>query len=180
MRIIKEETIAVIVDVQERLFPHIHNNEQLLKNVQILIEGLKILNVPIKVTEQYKKGLGNTVAEISTLLRECPHSEKIAFSCCDEPSFMSLINPSETKHIILAGIESHICVLQTAIDLLEQGYRPVVIEDCVASRNPENKRIAINRMLQLGITVTSYESVLFELCRFAGTDAFKAISKLVK
>ena len=93
---------------------------------------------------------------------------------------MKLINTSETKTIVLAGIESHICVMQTAIDLLGKGYRPVVIEDCVASRNPENKRIAINRLLQSGITVTSYESLLFELCRFSGTDAFKAISKLVK
>lgn len=180
MRIKKEETIAVIVDVQERLFPVIHNHDQLSKNIQILIEGLKILEIPIKVTEQYKKGLGETIPEIESLIKAFPHSEKVAFSCCDEPSFMKLINTSETKTIVLAGIESHICVMQTAIDLLGKGYRPVVIEDCVASRNPENKRIAINRLLQSGITVTSYESLLFELCRFSGTDAFKAISKLVK
>jgi nicotinamidase-related amidase len=180
MRILKEETVAVIVDVQERLFPHIHNHEQLSKNIQILIEGLKTLDVPIKVTEQYKKGLGETISEIASLVTNFPHSEKIAFSCCDEPTFMNLIDRGKVKNVVLAGIESHICVMQTAIDLLEKGYQPVVVEDCVASRNPENKRIAINRLLQLGITVTSYESLLFELCRYAGNDAFKAISKLVK
>lgn len=180
MRILKEETVAVIVDVQERLFPHIHNHQQLANNIKILIEGLKTLEVPIKVTEQYKKGLGETIADIASLVTEYPHSEKIAFSCCDEPSFMNLIDGDKVKNVILAGIESHICVMQTAIDLLEKGYRPVVVEDCVASRNPESKRIAINRLLQLGITVTSYESLLFELCRYAGNDAFKAISKLVK
>lgn len=180
MRIKKEETVAVIVDVQERLFPVIHNHEQLSKNLRVLIEGLKILEIPIKVTEQYKKGLGETIPEIESLIKPFPHSEKIAFSCCDEPSFMELINTAEIKNVVLAGIESHICVMQTALDLLEKGYRPVVIEDCVASRNPENKRIAINRLLQSGVTVTSYESLLFELCRYAGTDAFKAISKLVK
>lgn len=180
MRILKEETVAVIVDVQERLFPHIHNHELLSKNIQILIEGLKLLEIPIKVTEQYKKGLGETIAEISCLVKNFPHTEKIAFSCCDEPSFMTLINNGTTKNVVLAGIESHICVMQTAIDLLDKGYRPVVVEDCVASRNPENKKIAINRLLQMGVIVTSYESLLFELCRFAGSDAFKSISKLVK
>lgn len=180
MRIKKEQTAAVIVDVQERLFPAIHNHEQLSKNMQLLIEGLKILEVPIKVTEQYRKGLGETIPELEILIKDFPHSEKTAFSCCDEPAFMELIRTSEIKNIVLAGIESHICVMQTAIDLLEKGYHPVVVEDCVASRNPENKRIAINRLLQSGVTVTSYESLLFELCRYAGTDAFKAISKLVK
>jgi nicotinamidase-related amidase len=104
----------------------------------------------------------------------------MSFSCCDEPSFQEQLEQSGRKTIILAGIEAHICLLQTALDLKERGFRPVVVEDCVGSRNPENKRIAIQRMLQEGITVTSFESLLFELTRVAGSDAFKAISKLVK
>ncbi|ASB50156.1 isochorismatase family protein [Alkalitalea saponilacus] len=180
MRIEKEQSIAVIIDVQERLFPHIHESEKLAVNLQILIEGLNVLQVPIKVTEQYKKGLGETIPAIANLLTGCKSVEKTAFSCCDEPAFLSDIEKKPAKFVILAGIESHICVLQTALDLKANGFQPVVVEDCVASRNPENKRIAINRMLQEGITVTSYESLLFELCRMAGTDQFKAISKLVK
>ncbi len=180
MRILKENSVAIIVDVQERLFPHIYNHEQLAQNLCILIEGLKLLEVPVKVTEQYKKGLGETIAPVKQLLEGTWSTEKIAFSCCDEPKFLTELEIHSQKTVLLAGIESHICVMQTALDLKSLGFNPVVIEDCVASRNPENKRIAINRMIQAGILVTSYESLLFELCRYAGSDAFKAISKLVK
>ncbi len=180
MRIIKENCLGLIIDVQERLFPHIYNGNELIKNITTLIQGLKILEVPISVTEQYKKGLGVTIPEISILINEFNPSEKTAFSCCDDKVFMNSLNNGKTDTIILAGIEAHICVMQTAVDLMQNNFRPVVVEDCVASRNPENKRIAINRILQLGITVTSYESLLFELCRYAGNDTFKAISKIVK
>ncbi|MBN2166069.1 MAG: hydrolase [Marinilabiliaceae bacterium] len=180
MRILKESAIGVIVDIQERLFPVIHENTTLEKNVKLLIEGLSILHVPIIVTEQYKKGLGETINSIQALVESHYHSEKIAFSCCDEPTFMEHIETSKKRSVIIAGIESHICVLQTAIDLKERGFTPVIIEDCVASRNPENKRIAMERLRQEGVIVSSYESILFELCRYAGNDAFKAISKLVK
>lgn len=180
MRILKESAIGVVVDIQEKLFPVIHNNEELEKNVKILIEGLKALKVPVIVTEQYKKGLGDTIGSIQTLVENNFHAEKIAFSCCDEPTFMEHVETSKKRFVIMAGIESHICLLQTAIDLKERGFYPVIIEDCVASRNPENKRIAMERLRQEEIIITSYESILFELCRFAGNDAFKTISKLVK
>ena len=180
MRLLKEKSVAIIVDVQERLFPHIHMHQQLSQNLQILIKGLQQLEVPLKVTEQYRKGLGETIPEIKSLLGDVWNTEKTAFSCCDEPAFLTEIESNPKKFVILAGVEAHICVMQTAIDLKENGFHPVVVEDCVASRNPENKRIAINRLVQEGITVTSYESLLFELCRYAGSEAFKAISKLVK
>jgi len=181
MRILKEETIAIVVDIQERLFPHIHEHEQLNKNTEILVDGLKALGVPMMVTEQYKKGLGNTIESIQTKVEGCPTFEKTAFSCCDDASFMHKMEEgSHKRYVILFGIEAHICLLQTAIDLKERGFQPVIIEDCVGSRNPENKRIAISRMLQEGVLVSSYESILFELCRYAGSETFKAISKLVK
>jgi len=180
MRILKENTIGVVVDIQERLFPHIHEHELLEKNTKILIQGLKALDVPCIITEQYKKGLGDTVAGIKELVAEYPHFEKMAFSCCGEPKFMESLEVSTKRTVILAGMETHICMLQTAIDLKERGFHPVVVEDCVSSRTPDNKRIALERMRQEGITVTSYESILFELCRVAGSDAFKTISKLVK
>lgn len=180
MRIIRDNTLAMVVDVQERLFPHIYEHEQLAANMKILVEGLKVLNVPVVVTEQYKKGLGETIPVLAALVDEYPHSEKTAFSCCDDPAIMENVELSSKRTVVLAGIEAHICLLQTALDLKERGFHPVVVEDCVGSRNPENKRIAMARLIQEGIIITSYESLLFEMCRVSGTDEFKAISKLVK
>lgn len=180
MRIIRENAVAVIVDVQERLLPHIDDNTALTSNLITLVKGLNILGVPVKITEQYKKGLGETIPSLRELLPGSWETEKLAFSCCDEPAFVQELGSHTQQTVILAGIEAHICVMQTAIDLKALGYKPVVVADCVGSRVAANKAIAINRMLHEGITVTSCESLLFELCRFAGTDSFKAISKLVK
>ena len=180
MRIIKELSLGLVIDVQERLFPVIYNKESLERNLTVLIEGLRILKIPVLVTEQYKKGLGETIESINSLLVDAVHSEKIAFSCCDEPSVVEQIEISKKRFVIIAGIESHICVLQTAIDLKERGYIPVVIEDCVGSRKENDKKVAVERMKQEGVIVSTYESVLFELCRYAGSESFKSISKLVK
>lgn len=180
MRILKEETYAVIIDIQEKLYPHMSEKEKLLANTSTLIKGLKILNIPIIVTQQYTKGLGPTIQPLNDALGQYLAIEKVAFSCCDEPLFMNDQILEGKKWVIIAGIESHICVLQTVIDLIANGYIPVIIEDCVSSREEDNKRIAVKRMRSEGAIVTSYESVLFELCRYAGTDAFKSISKLVK
>lgn len=180
MRILKENALAMIVDVQEKLFPHIHDYAGLERNLSILIEGLKILEIPIIVTEQYPTGLGKTIDSVSGMVADYPLKEKTAFSCCDEPAIMEQIELSTKREVILAGVESHVCLLQTALDLYERGFKPIVVEDCVGSRKPEDKRIAMKRLAQEGIRVTSYESILFELCRFSGHKGFKAISKLVK
>lgn len=180
MRLIKSDVLALVVDFQERLFPVIHQNEELQKNVSILLQGLNVLGVPMIVTEQYRKGLGATIEPLAALVDGHPFMEKIAFSCVDEASIIEKIELSGRRTVLICGIESHICVLQTAIDLKERGFKPVVVADCVASRTPENRQIALERMKQEGIVLTSYESILFELCRYAGTDEFKAISKLVK
>jgi len=180
MRILKDHALGMVVDVQEKLFPHVHDHEQVGRNIGVLVEGLKTLDVPVLVTEQYKKGLGETIPSLAHLVENYPHSEKSAFSCCDDPGIMESIELSSRRDVILAGIESHICVLQTAIDLKERGYRPVVVRDCVGSRKPEDTEVAMIRLIQEEIRVTTYESILFELCRVSGTDQFKAISKLVK
>jgi nicotinamidase-related amidase len=156
MRIPLEKTAGLVIDVQERLYPHIHEREALARNVGILVEGLKIMGVPLLVTQQYTKGLGPTISELSELSEMHRH------------------------FVLIAGIESHVCVLQTVIDLIEKGYQPVLVEDCVASRKAGDKTISVKRMCKEGAIVTSYESILFELCRFSGTDRFRAISKLVK
>lgn len=180
MRILKENTIGLFIDIQEKLFPHMHEKEQLETNLIKLALGFKILDIPFLYTEQYSKGLGFTVSPLKTALGEFAAIEKMTFSCCDEPNYINILKTSGKKIVILGGIEAHVCVLQTAIDLLHLGYQPVVIEDCVSSRKLSDKQIAIERMRQEGALITSLESVLFELTRFSGTDTFKSISKLVK
>jgi len=180
MRILKERTAALVIDVQERLYPFIFENEKLTRNMTTLIEGLKIIGVPIFVTEQYVKGLGPTIEPVANLLGTHPHIEKMTFSCCDEPRVMEGIAVTGKENIILAGIESHVCVLQTAIDLKRNGYQPVVVEDCVSSRRENDKRIAIERMRHEGVIITTCESILFELLRYSGTEQFRGISRLVK
>ncbi len=180
MRILKDRTAALVIDMQERLYPFIFDNENLTRNVSKLIEGLKIIGIPIFVTEQYVKGLGPTIGPVATILGDHPRIEKMSFSCCDESRVMEGIAVSGKENILIAGIESHVCVLQTVVDLISNGYHPIVVEDCVSSRKENDKRMAIERMRQEGAIITTVESILFELLRYSGTEQFKGISKLVK
>ena len=180
MRILKHETVAVVIDIQEKLLPHIHEGDIILQNSLKLIEGLQILSIPILVTQQYTKGLGDTVPSIIQKFVEFRYIEKVSFSCYDEEDFVEKVSALERPNIILCGIETHVCVLQTCIDLLLAGYIPVIVEDCVSSRKPNDKRVAIERMRQEGAQITTFESLLFELTRQAGNDAFKRISGIVK
>ena len=182
MRILKEATVGLIIDIQERLFPLIDGNEQLLKNVEILTEGLQILDIPVKITEQYPKGLGTTIQPLKKIIGNNKVFEKMSFSCCDEKGFYDYLIEAGRgrKNIIIAGIEIHVCVLQTVVDLLGKGFQPVVIYDCVSSRSAIDKKIAIQRIRSEGALVSTYESILFELARVSGTEDFKKISRLVK
>lgn len=180
MRILKENTVGLFIDIQERLFPHMQEMDLLEKKLITLTAGLKVLEIPFLVTEQYTKGLGFTILPLKLALGDYSAIEKIAFSCCDEPRFVNTLSASGKKNVIICGIETHVCVLQTAIDLLQAGYQPVVIEDCVSSRNLSDKHTAIERMRQEGAVISSLESILFELARYSGTETFKSISKLVK
>jgi nicotinamidase-related amidase len=180
MRILKEEAAAVVVDIQERLLPHIHEGDIILNNCLKLIAGLKILSVPILITQQYTRGLGPTVPAIAEMFSEFNYIEKISFSCCQEPAFEAGIEQLAKKNIILLGIETHVCVLQTCLDLIADGKRPIVVEDCVSSRKANDKLIALGRMRQEGAVITTFESLLFELARIAGNSTFKNISGIVK
>ena len=180
MRILNEKAVLLVIDFQERIFPAIYENEQLKKNVPTLIDGMKALGVPVIVTEQYVKGLGPTIGEISGKLEGIERIEKASFSCCDEPAFMMELASSGKDYVIISGIESHVCVLQTVIDLKQNGYHPVVVEDCISSRKENDKKNAIERMRHEGVIITTYEAILFELLRYSGGDTFKAISRLVK
>lgn len=180
MRILKENTIGIVIDIQELLFPYMDEYQKLEKNLQTLIQGLNVLEVPMIVTQQYTKGLKPTIESVAKAVGEFEHIEKMSFSCCDEPKFDEALALTGMKNVLLFGIETHVCVLQTCIDLLNRGYRPIVVEDCVSSRNSNDKNMAIERMRQAGATITTKESILFELLRYSGSEQFKAISKLVK
>lgn len=180
MRILKENTTLLAIDIQERLFPHIFEYAVLEKNVNILIRGMKILGIPALMTEQYPKGLGYTIPSVLESIGTISPAEKTTFSCCDDPEFMTRLAETGMKNVVIAGIEAHVCVLQTTLDLIEKGFVPIVVEDCVSSRKLHDKNIAIERMRQEGAVITSYESILFELARVSGTDEFKEISRLVK
>lgn len=180
MRINKEESVGLVIDIQERLYPHMDQKEGFLDKSLTLLEGLKVLEVPVLLTEQYPKGLGQTIEQVRLALEDLSPIEKIAFSCCDEAAYREKLGQVVRSNVIICGIEAHVCVLQTVIDLLGMEYQPVVVADCVSSRNPEDKKVALERMRMEGAIITTCESILFELVRMAGTDKFKAISRLVK
>lgn len=180
MRIDRKLSAGLVIDIQEKLYPHMDQKEELLRRTSILLEGFRVLDIPIVLTEQYPKGLGPTLEAISSLLGKEPVFEKISFSCCGEAAVSDRLKSMERPILILCGIEAHVCVLQTVVDLREEGYAVVVVEDCISSRNPEDKRVAVDRMRSEGAIISTCESVLFELARVAGTEEFKAISRLVK
>lgn len=180
MRITKEHTIGLVIDIQDRLVPVMEENERLIENCTKLIQGLQILGLPLLVTQQYTKGLGETFEDIRSAIKDFQYIEKKDFSCYDEPVVAEKLALSGVKNVIICGIESHVCVLQTAIDLKEAGYVPVVVMDCVSSRSFDDMDLASERFRHEGIMMTSLESILFELTRSAAAAEFKEISKLVK
>ncbi|MBX7056975.1 MAG: isochorismatase family protein [Leptospirales bacterium] len=187
MRVLLSESCGLLIDVQERLLPAIHNSPALLDSIGLLLRGLSLLGAPLLVSEQYRKGLGPTVTTLQDCLQQNGYGEslqaaidKTSFSCCGHSGFVQKLEGLQRRSVILMGIESHVCVQQTAIDLLTAGYTVVVVADCVASRRPEHKDLALHRLRHEGAIVTSAESLLFELCREAGTERFKAISALVR
>ena len=175
-----ESTVFLLIDFQERLFPVMHEKEKLLRNVIKLIQGAKVLEIPIILTEQYPKGLGPTIPEIKLLIPDIKPVEKVCFSCIDEESFNKALESIKRRQVLIAGIESHICVYQTAMALARAGYEVQVVGDCVSSRDPENKLAALSKMVAAGINLTTMEMALFELLKVAQGDKFKQISNIVK
>ncbi|MGK0256560.1 MAG: nicotinamidase-related amidase [Arcobacteraceae bacterium] len=180
MKIKVEDAVFCLVDVQEKLFPHMSNKEVIEKNLVTLIKGLRIHDLPFIINEQYKKGIGETIPSLRELVNSDPHFEKTTFSCCANEPTLEAIKATGKKIVIVAGIETHVCVLQTCLDLLEEGFQPVLVTDCVTSREEFNTTMAIQRLIQAGVIPTTYESLLFELTANAKNPNFKAISALVK
>lgn len=180
MRINKEDSLVMIVDYQEKLMPFIDCNEEILERACVLLKGLELLEVPMMVTRQYPKGLGDTITTIKELTKGAPIYDKIAFSCYVDEAIKKAVKDSGKKNIIICGIEAHVCILQTLIDLQEDGFQVILVEDCISSRKANDKEIALIRGRAQGAYITTTESILFELLKYAGTDVFKQISKLVK
>lgn len=180
MQIKREQCMAVIIDNQVKLLPAISDSETLLQNTGILIQGLKILDIPMIITQQYTKGLGMSDPCIFSYAQTDSFFEKRSFSCMGDFQIRQQIEHSGYKQIILCGIETHICVLQTALDLLREGYEVILVEDCVSSRKLSDKNCAIRRIEKAGAIITTYESLLFELMETSLYPRFKEISQLIK
>lgn len=173
-------TALILIDVQGKLAKIVHESEQILQNIDNLIQGVQMLNMPIIWMEQYPEGLGPTVDEIKQHLpTETPIAKKV-FSACQSNMFQKQVNELNVENFLIVGIEAHICVYQTVLELIQDGKNVEVVVDAISSRTVQNKNIAIEKMKQLGAGVTSVEMVLFELLRTADHPAFKEISKLIK
>lgn len=172
----RQSSRLLLIDLQERLVPVIPDREALLARCRMLAQGAQMLGIPIHGTEQYPKGLGTTLPEIAQFVSDRP--EKVRFSCTDCLGW-NPPGPEDRFQIVVAGIEAHVCVQQTVLDLLSLGYQVQVAVDAVSSRNDLDKQVAFRRMELSGATITTTEAVLFEWCETAGTPEFKAISKLV-
>lgn len=170
----------LIVDFQEKFRPVIPNWTGILDNLRRIARAAHTLRIPVLVTEQYPQGLGRTAPELEAELGDAIRLEKIAFGCFREPRFVGKLKGLGVETLLVAGIEAHVCVAQTALQALDEGYRTHVLADAVGSRDPEHVRVAVDRLRSAGAVISCTEMALFELLERAGTPEFKAIQALVK
>ena len=176
----KENTVLVIVDVQEKLLPYVTGKDEVVSNIQMLIKFANIMGIPIILTEHYPRGLGTTVPEIKEVLKDYGPIEKVIFSCCGPPEFLEKLKELGVKTLMIAGIESHICVQQTSLDALHAGYAVHVISDAISSRTMWNLSVGIEKMRQFGAVISSTEMAMYEIMERADTPEFKEVLKFVK
>jgi len=170
----------VVVDVQGKLAQLMYDNQTLFKNIEILIKAARALSIPVIWCQQVPEALGPTIPQIAELLSGDQPINKSSFSCCGDEQFIDRLNTLNRSNIILCGIETHVCIYQTALDLLAKGKHVTVVADAVSSRTLENKQLALNRMKLKGVDISSVEMTLFELIRTAKHPQFRDIAKLVK
>jgi nicotinamidase-related amidase len=173
-------SLLLVVDVQERLLPAIHDAERILQRIEIMVRAAGMLGVPVMATEQYPRGLGRTAAALSELLPEAVRVEKIHFCAAAEPELMSRLEAARRRQIVLCGTEAHVCVLQTALGLAAAGYDCAVVADAAGSRDPANRQAALDRLRAEGIAILTSEMVLFEWMARADTAEFRQILPLVR
>ena len=175
-----ENVLLLLVDIQGKLAHLMHEKELLFKHLQQLIKGIQVLGVPILWVEQNPIGLGPTIPEIAGMLPDVKPISKMSFSSCRNDRFLQALKNLNRKQALIAGIETHICVYQTAADLVAMGVEVQVVTDAVSSRNAENKAIGLQKMRDAGATLTSVETALFELLKVAEGEPFKEILRIVK
>jgi hypothetical protein len=180
MRLRAQNVLAIGVDYQERLIPAINDKESLLRDSRILLSGLDLLEIPMILSRQYPKGLGDTVSEIRKVTAKATVMDKTTFSCYQNVAIKREVDATGRRQIVLCGVEAHVCVLQTAIDLREAGFQVALVADCLGSRRPGDKKYALKRAVAEGALLVSYEQLLFELLAGASSPAFKSLSALLK
>lgn len=176
----KENTALIVVDVQEKLLPYVTDKEKVVENLRMLIRFADIMGIPIILTEHYPKGLGRTVPEIKEVLKNYEPIEKVIFSCFGSQTFKSRLKELGVKTLMMAGIESHICIEQTALDAMDSGFEVHVIADAISSRTPGNWELGVEKMRQFGAVISSTEMAMYEIMERADTKEFKEVLKLVK
>lgn len=174
-----QNTLCLLIDVQQRLIPAMSDSSLFVQKCQQFLTGLNALEIPFFITEQYPKGLGQTLDEIKQITGDCPHLEKTQFSAF-LPELESDLREKQIQNVIVIGAETHVCVLQTVIDLRLKGFNVWVPQECVASRTAQNKANGLQQMQQQGVIVSNIESILFALLKDAKHPAFKTISKLIQ
>jgi len=173
-------SVLLVVDVQGRLAEAMYEKEELFKNIERIIKGARVLDVPIIWAEQNPDGLGGTTPRIAACLEGLTPIKKNSFSCCGNDEFMAKLKETGRNQILISGIEAHICIYQTTAQLIDDGYEVEVVTDAVSSRTEWNKDIGLNKMAEAGASLTCVETALFELLKVSGGDKFKEILKIVK
>lgn len=176
----KSRSVLILIDFQERLVPNVHESQSMLARIDLLLFAAGLLHVPVLLTEQYPKGLGGTIELIRKAAPHVHPLEKMSFSCMAASGFKEWLASFRRDQILLAGIETHICLAQTALDLAAQGSNVYVVADATSSRRPLDAQIALHRLDRSGLTITTAEAVVFEWLRRAGTDEFRAIQPRLK
>jgi nicotinamidase-related amidase len=180
MLIKAQNSCLIVIDIQERLVPAMQAPARVIKNAGILMKAAARLDVPVLMTEQYPEGLGSIVPELQGIVPDAPVLEKTHFSCMNEPTFAAKFKDLGRQQAIIVGMEAHICVMQTGVDLMEQGYEIFVVTDATSSRSPESEKACLDRLSAHGAGIVTTEMVVFEWLEKAGTDAFKELLGMVK
>jgi nicotinamidase-related amidase len=180
MQFSPEKSVLLIIDVQGNLAYKMHEKDKLFHNLTGLIKAAQILEIPVVYTEEAPEKIGKTVPEMAHLLGGVPHFSKDTFSCCGEPAFFTHLKSFKRKQVIVAGIETHVCVFQTALDLVKNKYDVQVVGDAVSSRMEQNKEIALARLRQESVTITCVEMLVMELLRTSQHEKFRDVLRLIK
>lgn len=180
MRALLEETQCMIIDMQEKLLPAMFSGDECEERVGVLARGLRVLEIPLLITQQYTKGLGNSVPSVFEAAGTDEFFDKRTFSCVHDDAILGALEERQRTNVLVCGVEAHVCVLQTCIDLKSRGFQPILLVDAISSRKKRDMDAAIERAIQEGVLTSTVESILFELTADSRHPKFKEISALVK